>query len=158
MSDDEINEAILDIFEEWSLGQGGKRVLGRIYAVLWLEEGPMEIREIKEASDYSLTTIRSTLGVLERHHFVKRVKIAHEKKLFYECCKDMTQNFQNSMQNTLNQNLRATLGRIGSLKKRAENLKNEKRTKNVKEIETEFERLGEYVERLLEVELPEKKG
>lgn len=158
MTDDEIYETIFKIFEDWSVNQGGKRVVGRVYAVLWLEGEPMEINEIQNASGYSLTTIRSTLNILETFQVVRRIKRAHEKKLFYECSKDMTQNVQNSMQQTLNQNLRVSLELIRGLKVDLESITNEKVKRNIQEIESEFERLTEYTESLLEVELPEKKG
>ncbi len=157
MPEDEIKEEIFKIFEEWGLSQGSKRVLGRVYAVLWLKSAPMETKEIEKASGYSLSTTRSTLDVLEKHHFVRRIKRAHEKKLFYECSKDMAQNFQNSMQNTLNQNLRTALLQIENLKNSVRNRGNEKLLEKVEEFETEFERLSEYIENILKVELPKKR-
>lgn len=73
-------DAISDVIEYW----GFKKVLGRVWTMLYLAEGPLPAADIGRRLNMSAGSVSTTLSELLRWGVVKRVWKPGERKDFFE--------------------------------------------------------------------------
>jgi DNA-binding transcriptional regulator GbsR (MarR family) len=74
-----------DLIEFW----GFRRNMGRLWCVLYLHEKPMSAEELRNFLEVSSGTISMTLGELQQWQVVRKVKVAKERREYFEAETDI---------------------------------------------------------------------
>ena len=78
-------DAIGDVIEYW----GFRKALGRVWAVLYLAEGPLPAAELGERLQMSSGAVSMALTELQRWAVIKRVWLPGERREFFEAEVDL---------------------------------------------------------------------
>lgn len=81
----DVADAVGGLMELW----GFKRVLGRLWAVLYVEAEPLSAAELTERLDLSVGAVSMGLGELERWGVVRRLRRAGDRREFFEAETDV---------------------------------------------------------------------
>jgi DNA-binding transcriptional regulator GbsR (MarR family) len=73
-------DAIGDVIEHW----GFRKAFGRVWTVLYLEDGPLSAAEIAERLSMSAGAVSTTVSELQRWGVLKRVWQPGQRKEFFE--------------------------------------------------------------------------
>ena len=74
-----------DVIEDW----GFRKALGRVWAVLYLSEGPLPAAELGERLQMSAGAVSMALTELQRWAVIKRVWLPGERREFFEAEVDL---------------------------------------------------------------------
>lgn len=81
----EARAEVIDAFEHSAEIYGLNRSYGRLYGILFFENGPISLDELVEKSSYAKSTVSTAMKQMEQLHLVDRRSIPGEgKKAFYE--------------------------------------------------------------------------
>jgi DNA-binding transcriptional regulator GbsR (MarR family) len=101
-TDDAVETAREEVIEAMARSAevyGAKRSYGRLYGILFFEDGALSLDELVEHSEYAKSTVSTAMNTLDRYHMVRRRSVSGEgKKAFYEAETDFWYIFQQFLQ------------------------------------------------------------
>ena len=156
---EEIKQEIYSSFAETASSLGYSEVHGRILAALLTHKGDMSLQELSEETNYSHSSISTSLDLLEVLGIVSRVKKSGDRKLYVKLDGDLLQGAKRAVIMRTMKNLESGLGEFEDLEERLENIDNSDEKKDVKDslitLKKELKRLKKYMSILEDVDLPE---
>jgi len=84
-TEQEFIERVIKVFER----QGLNPTVLRIYISIFLSTTPLGLKEISERTGYSMSTVCTTMDIVERNMDVRAFKKPGSKKVYYECLHNM---------------------------------------------------------------------
>ncbi len=156
---EEIKDEIYSSFSNTASSIGYDEIHGRIIAALIMDGDEMSLQELSEETGYSSSSISLSLDLLEVLGIIKKIKKKGDRKLYVGMEGDILQGLKQAIVIQLQKTITGT---IESLDKREEKLKeiDSDESKNILDglqtLNKEMGRLERYVNKLSEVEIPNK--
>jgi len=150
MEEEKSLRVLNDLFSRVARSLGYSSVHGKIIGVLLLEGREMSLQELARATGYSPASISLSLDLLEVLGLVKKVRRSGDRKLYVKLEGDVLDVLRHAILAKVKQNIAATLLEL----ERYKMSKNAKIKRAANVLEKELKRLGNYVDKLAEVEVP----
>jgi len=155
MTTKEIENDIYSTFAGIASAIGYSEVHGRIIAVLLVEQEPLSIQEISKKTGYSLSSISSSLDLLEIFGMIKKIKKPADKKLYVKLEGDILNGLKRAFTVKIQKNVTETLDKFNEYEKQLKGKKNAIKTlQTLKALKKEVQRLDRYVSILSKINLP----
>lgn len=96
---DKVKKELTDKLTEAFAGYGLNPTMTRAYMAIFFSDKPLGLKEISEKTGYSISTVCTTVDVLERLVDIRKFKKPGSKKIYYECEHDIPSTFAKKINN-----------------------------------------------------------
>ncbi len=141
-------EELLDQLEMIFRARGLTSAHGRIFGALLLAKNPLTQKEIAKLTNYSIPAVSLGLDDLLKLGLVKSKKLTGKREKVYLITGDLVRMFKNFLRNLKEKNVAPLLETIKVMK-------TINRTSGILKLEKEIERLNNYLDALLKVQIGE---
>ncbi len=156
---EEIKDEIYSSFSNTASSIGYDEIHGRIIAALIMDGEEMSLQELSKETGYSSSSISLSLDLLEVLGIIEKVKKKGDRKLYVRMEGDILQGLKQAIVIQLQKTIAST---VESLDVREEKLvsmsskESDNVLKGLRTLNKEMGRLEKYVDKLSQVEIPER--
>lgn len=155
---EDIKQELYSSFAETASSLGYSEVHGRILAALLTHKGDISLQKLSDETNYSNSSISTSLDLLEVLGIVSRVKKSGDRKLYVKLDGDLLQGAKRAVILRTMKNLKSGIEEFKELEDDLKDIEDSEEKEDVRKsldtLKKELKRLKKYMSVLEDVDLP----